>query len=190
MSTLPLPLNLERIYSDHHHWLRAWLRKRLGHEGDAADLAHDVFVRLMLKPPPRSFEGEGQARSYLSTVAGRLCINHWRRREIEQAWLDTLAVHGEAYAPSPEQYAIVLETLQALGAAMAELTGKGPQVFVYALVCGMTDQEIAEQLAISTRMVRKYVVKATLACMRFQAEWLADAAQPPHSLMQTQSHAV
>lgn len=160
---------IERVYDVHHGWLLSWLRFRLGHEGDAADLAHDVFLRLIFRPPPRDFANDGQARSYLSKMAGGMCINLWRRRELERAWLDTLATHPEACVPSEECKAIVLETLQALGMAMSQLTGKGPVVFLYALVCGMTDREIADELGISTRMVRKYVVRATLACLQFKA---------------------
>lgn len=160
---------IERVYDAHHGWLLSWLRFRLGNDGDAADLAHDVFLRLIFRPPARDFANDGQARSYLSKMAGGMCINLWRRREIEQAWLDTLAAQPDTCAPSEEAKAVVLETLQELGAAMSHLSGRGPEVFLYALVCGMTDREISVELGISTRMVRKYIVRATLACLQFKA---------------------
>ncbi|MGV8294512.1 sigma factor, partial [Pseudomonas aeruginosa] len=41
------PQPIEVLYGDHHGWLRGWLRKRLGNAFDAADLAHDTYVRIL-----------------------------------------------------------------------------------------------------------------------------------------------
>ena len=38
---------IETLYGDHHGWLRGWLRKKLGNAFDAADLAHDTYVRIL-----------------------------------------------------------------------------------------------------------------------------------------------
>ena len=73
--------SLETLYCDHHGWLQSWLRRRLGNASDAADL---------VKPVARGFDSFGEARAYLRTVASGLCVDLWRRREIEQAWLHTL----------------------------------------------------------------------------------------------------
>ncbi|WP_252321041.1 MULTISPECIES: sigma factor [Symbiopectobacterium] len=40
-------LAVQRIYHEHHVWLQAWLRRRLGCSQQAADLAQDTFVRLV-----------------------------------------------------------------------------------------------------------------------------------------------
>ncbi|MCH1999596.1 RNA polymerase subunit sigma, partial [Achromobacter xylosoxidans] len=45
-STNTLPTDtVTQIYREHHGWLSAWLRKKLGNSFDAADLAHDTFLR-------------------------------------------------------------------------------------------------------------------------------------------------
>ncbi|WP_407656055.1 sigma factor [Lampropedia hyalina] len=49
MPASPAPLDVQKLYGDHHRWLLAWLQHRLGNEFDAADLAHDVFIRLLSK---------------------------------------------------------------------------------------------------------------------------------------------
>lgn len=50
-SALPMPMpsndSVQTLYSDHHGWLHAWLRSKLGNAADAADLAQDTFVRLL-----------------------------------------------------------------------------------------------------------------------------------------------
>ena len=161
------PQPVETLYADHHGWLQSLLRRRLGNAFDAADLAHDAFVRLLTKP--RSFDSFDGARAYLSTVARGLCVDLWRRREIEQAWLAALAAQPEAHACSAEQQASVLQALGENDAMLRSLPAKVAQAFVLAMVHGMTDKEVAAQLNVSDRMVRKYMARALLHCMLLEA---------------------
>ncbi|UNY92075.1 MULTISPECIES: hypothetical protein [Pseudomonas] len=48
-------------------------------------------MRLLLKPASHGFSSPVDARANLRTMARGICIDLWRRREVEQAWLDTLA---------------------------------------------------------------------------------------------------
>ena len=161
------PQPVETLYADHHGWLQSLLRRRLGNAFDAADLAHDAFVCLLTKP--RSFDSFDGARAYLSTVARGLCVDLWRRREIEQAWLAALAAQPEAHACSAEQQASVLQALGEIDAMLRSLPAKVAQAFVLAMVHGMTDKEVAAQLNVSDRMVRKYMARALLNCMLLEA---------------------
>ncbi|KAF1047199.1 sigma factor [Xylophilus sp.] len=86
-----LSQTVENLYADHHGWLVGWLRRRLGDRADAADLAQDTFLRLLVKPAARRLDNLAETRAYLRTVADHLCIDLWRRRQVEQAWADTLA---------------------------------------------------------------------------------------------------
>ena len=51
MSSLDQPLNqqVQTLYSEHHGWLQGWLQRKLGNRCDAADLAHDTFLRLLTR---------------------------------------------------------------------------------------------------------------------------------------------
>ncbi len=152
------------LYRDHHAWLQAWLRRRLGNAADAADLAQDAFVRLLRRP--LRFDSAPQARVYLRTLAQGLCVDLWRRREIEQAWLDTLAAQPQSLAVSAEDHAAVLQALQDIDRLLQGLSARAAQAFVLAQACGMTDQEVADALGVSSRMVRKYVAQAMLLCLQ------------------------
>lgn len=162
----PYQQELHVLYTDHHSWLYTLLRRRLGNTADAADLVHDAFVRLLVRP--RSFDSFDGTRAYLSTVARGLCADLWRRREIEQAWLDTLAAQPEAVARSAEEHASVLQALSEIDAMLLKLPEKAANAFVMAMVMGMTDKEVARQLGVSDRMVRKYVALAMLHCMTLE----------------------
>lgn len=157
---------LKNLYTDHHSWLQGWLRRRLGNAADAADLAQDVFINLLVKP--QVFESAGNVRAYLSTVGNGLCVSLWRRRQIEQAWLDELAMRPENTAPSEEHKAIIIEALCEIDAMLNKLSEKAASAFVMAMVYEMPDKQIAEKLGVSDRMVRKYVAQAMFQCMKLE----------------------
>jgi RNA polymerase sigma-70 factor (ECF subfamily) len=161
--------NVQVLYSEHHNWLKSWLYQRLGNSAEAADLTQDTFLRLLGLPTSRHFSSSDHARSYLCATAKNLCIDYWRRKEIEKAWHDTLSSYPEETAPSAERQAAVLEALEEINLMLSELPAKVAKAFLLAVVCQMTDAETAIQLGVSDRMVRKYVAKAMLACLKLQA---------------------
>lgn len=151
------------LYSDYARWLREWLRRRLGCPEQAADLAHDTFLRVLTRPVQIQ-----EPRAFLSTIARGLVINHLRRRELEQAWLDALAAWPEALAPSPEQREIWLEALYGIEAMLRRLPAKVRTAFLLAQLDGLKYREIAQRLEVSERMVKKYMAQAMLHCLAFQ----------------------
>ncbi|MFT4063990.1 sigma-70 family RNA polymerase sigma factor [Paraburkholderia sp.] len=171
----PVQPTLHTLYHDHHRWLFDWLRRRLGNAADAADLAHDTFVRLMVRATAPEVHSFAEARAYLRTSAQNLCINLWHRQEIERAWLETLAAWPEPAYPSAERQAIVLEALAEVSAMLYALPEKAAQAFLLAVAFQMTDDEVGARLGVSGRMVRKYVAKAMFSCLQLHARDTAEA---------------
>jgi RNA polymerase sigma factor (sigma-70 family) len=161
--------SVETLYSDHHGWLQGWLNRRLGNTADAADLAQDAFIRLLTKSVFPRFASVAEARGYLRTIGSGLCVDLWRHREVEKAWLEALAAQPEAFAPSPEHQAIVIETLLEVGRMLSRLSQKAAAAFVMAQVDGVPYREIAATLEVSERMVKKYVAQAMLQCVLIEA---------------------
>src|SRR5690606_39264599 len=95
------------LYHDHHGWLQGWLRKKLDNSFDAADLAHDTFMRLLSR---EEMIAPQEPRAFLTTVAKGLVANFYRRRDVEAAWLAALAALPEPEVPDVETRAILLET--------------------------------------------------------------------------------
>lgn len=171
----PADPTLHALYCDHHGWLRDWLRRRLGSACDAADLAHDIFMRLLIRP--RTFDSFDGARAYLGAMARGLCVDLWRRREIERLWLETLAAQPEAVVPSAEQQTLIVEALCAVDAMLNRLPPRVARAFALAQIDGLTYRQIARELGVSERSVKNYMATAMLQCALFEAEWFgADAA--------------
>jgi RNA polymerase sigma-70 factor (ECF subfamily) len=165
MSAARPPLEpIEVLYSDHHGWLLAWLRRRLGDACDAADLAHDTFVRLMASSRSSASLGD-EPRAFLTHVAKGLVADHWRRREVERAYLEAIAHLPEPEAPSPEARLLIVESLLRIEAMLASLPERTRQVFLLAQFDELTLQQISEHMAMPVITVRRHIHKALVACM-------------------------
>ncbi|MFJ4132073.1 sigma-70 family RNA polymerase sigma factor [Pseudomonas cyclaminis] len=152
---------VQALYCTHHNWLNTWLRSRLGNAADAADLAQDTFVRLLQRT--ERFELKAP-RAFLRTIARGLVIDHWRREEIERAYLESIAHLPEALAPSAEERVSVLELLEDIARLLEGLKPKVRKAFLMAQCDGLTYKLIAQQMGISLRSVERYVAEALYHC--------------------------
>lgn len=151
------------MYSDHHGWLRGWLRRRLGCGEQAADLAHDTFVRALLTP---RLDEVREPRAWLRTVAHGVMVNHLKRQDLERAWLEALAAQPEPLSPSPEERALILETLAQIDALLDGLSPRARSAFLLSQLEGLAYADIAVRLGVSVSMVKKYMLQAITHCMQ------------------------
>ncbi|MNJ19610.1 putative RNA polymerase sigma factor FecI [compost metagenome] len=161
--------SVHSLYSHHHSWLNSWLRSKLGNAADAADLAQDTFVRLL----QRSEQFELTApRAFLRTIARGLVIDHWRREELQRAYLEALAHLPEADVPSIETRELLLELLERIALMLDGLKPKVRRAFLLAQCEGLTHKEIAEQMGVSLRSVERYVADALYHCylLRYESQ--------------------
>jgi len=156
--------HVETLYSHHHGWLQGWLRRRLGDRADAADLAQDVFMRVLARQGRGAPEAIDTPRAYLSTIARGLVVDHWRRRELERAWLETLAAMPEAQVPSPETRLLCLEALIRIDRLLDALKPAVRQAFLWAQLEGITCREIGERLGVSLATAERYVAQGLRRC--------------------------
>ncbi len=166
MSAVELALQQQvgALYSDHHGWLFGWLRKKMGCSHRAADLAQDTFLRLLARDHADGPFAIQEPRAFLTTVAQRVLANHWRREQIERAYLHALAQAPQAFAPSPEERAILLETLVEMDRLLTGLPPQAKRAFLHAQLDGMSHAEIAVELGISISTVKRHLVRAGVQC--------------------------
>ena len=161
--------HIQTLYCDHHGWLQGWLRKKLGNAFDAADLAQDTFLRILAAPDKQGDWQLREPRAYLTVVAKRLLANLYRRRSLEQAYFEALSALPEPQAPSPEQQAIILETLQEIDAMLDGLAPPVRRAFLMAQLEGLGYAEIAATLGVSERTVKRYMAEAMARCILLAA---------------------
>ncbi len=164
------PLAMTSLYHEHHPWLVGWLRNRLGNDADAADLAQDTFLRIISRTRAQDTSPLREPRKYLATIAKGLVVDHWRRRSLENAYLEALSHLPEATVPSLEQRMLIIETLTRLLDMLDSLPAKPRQAFALAQFDGLTYAQIALRLGVSERMVCKYISQAMLQCLLLDQE--------------------
>jgi len=155
------------LYEDNHDWLCQWLRRRLDCSEEALDLAQDTFLRLLRKPD--DVPGIKEPRAFLTTVARGLLNDHWRRRSLEQAWLEALAAlpveMAVDIAVSPESLVSMQQELQQLDAMLATLAPQAREVFVLSQLEGLSYLQIAERTRLSDRTVKRYMAQGFELCL-------------------------
>ena len=155
-------MDVTALYSDHHGWLQGWLRRKMGNAVDAADLAHDTFLRVLARrDTPRLLA----PRAYLGAIARGLVADFFRHKDIERAYLDALAALPETHAPSLEARAIVLEALVAIDTMLDGLKPAVRQAFLLSQLDGLTYEQIAQHLGVTKRTVSNYMCTAIGHCV-------------------------
>ncbi|KAB0495047.1 sigma-70 family RNA polymerase sigma factor [Pseudomonas vancouverensis] len=152
---------IEALYSGHHSWLYATLRKKLGNAMDAADLTQDTFTRILAS----RISVIDQPRAYLSCVAKGILVNWYQRKALERAYLDALAVLPAPEAPSPETRYLILETLHEIDAMLDALPPLVKRAFLLSQIGGLKYDDIAGQLGVSLITVKRYMKQAFVQCL-------------------------
>lgn len=164
ITEIALQQGVRNLYIDHHGWLQGWLRRKLGNTCDAADLAHDTFVRVIASRRLPAQMGE-EPRALLTHIAKGLVIDRWRRQDVERAYLDALVHLPEPEVPSPEARLLILEALHRIDAMLASLPERTRLIFVLAQIDGLTYQQVADQLDTSLVTVKRHMRTAFAACL-------------------------
>jgi len=154
---------LATLFRDHHQWLLGRLLRQLRCRWDAEDLTAETFTQLAASSTPLA--GIDEPRAFLTTIAKRLLFHLRRRRDLEQAWLEQLRHSPESFAPSPEERALVLETVLLVDKAMQQLPAAARTAFLYSQLDGLGHDEIAARLGVSVRTVGRYLRQAWQACL-------------------------
>jgi RNA polymerase sigma-70 factor (ECF subfamily) len=161
---------VERLFADHGLALRTFFLRRIRSKSDAADLAQEVYVRML------RVSDQGAIRNpvhYLYTVANNLVKEH--------AVLERRQSNGIDIADAPA-YA-QLETLPAfdgdldaaqrvlrLGTVLQQLRPKCRAAMELRFTHDLSYRQIAMHLGVSPQMAKKYVAQGLSHCRRRMAQ--------------------
>jgi len=152
-----------QLFEMNYEWLCSRVRKQTGSVESAEDIAEETFVRVLTMRDPGSVR---EPRALLTTIARHLVYDTWRRKDLERAYLKSLADVTEEFHPSPEEHLIMIEALVSLDKMLDGLPGHGKAAFIMRQFGSLTYEQIGEQLGISAPRVHQYMAQAYRCCLQ------------------------
>lgn len=141
---------------------------------EAEDIHVETFVRVV--ESAHRWRPTGSFRSYLFTIAWRICLDSCRRRTVQRRALESLR-HEPAPPPSnPESQAAAAQQSQALEQGLAELSEQHRAAVLLTYRSGFNSSEVGEILGLSAQEVRSRLTYARrLLREHLEAESMAHA---------------
>jgi RNA polymerase sigma factor (sigma-70 family) len=167
--TEPTNSLVERLFARHRDALQGFFHRRLRSKADAADLAQEVYVRMLRVPDP---EGIRNPEAYLYTVAANLLKESAaaERRRGTGSSIDEVDVAQLVDSFRAADEAVDVERRVArLREVLKQLPPKCCAAVVLQYRYGLSYQEIGERLEVSPHMVKKYLGQALGHCRRRMA---------------------
>jgi RNA polymerase sigma-70 factor (ECF subfamily) len=148
---------VERLFSEHNASLVKFLRTRLRSNEEAREVAQEAYVRLLQLDQPQAVS---YFRAFLFKTAGNIAIDRLRKDARDRS--RTVFPFFETEAPSTERTELRRETIRQVSECIDELPPKCRKAFLLSRIYGMTTREVASQMHMTPRMIRNYLVQATL----------------------------
>ena len=155
---------VERLFTEHRGALQAFLYRRVRRREDAAELAQEVYVRMLRMA---DIGGVRNPEAYLYTVASNLAKRHARDERPDGALVDIedpLVQQQLAELPAFAGQLDMEQSIRSLSEALNELPPKCRAAVVLQYWHGLRYEEIAQRLGVSTNMVKKYLSQAMVHC--------------------------
>ena len=150
---------VERVFNEHNETLLRFLRVRLQSDAEAQEVAQEAYVRLLKLDEPGAIS---YVRAFLFKIATHLAVDRMRQRKRADKHIRLSFFEG--VQPSEEDTELVQEKIRLVNGYINELPPKCRKVFLLNRLEGLSTAEIAAQMLMSSRMVRKYLVRATEYC--------------------------
>lgn len=156
---------VRQLFREHNRALVNFLRIRVSSEQEAQDVAQEAYVKLLQLHEPGAVSF---LRSYLFRIATNLTVDRARHTVIRHRHAREQANAGLlddfTGVEALDVQAITREEFEKAVAALNELSPRLRQAFVKHVVEGYSTSEIAAELAVDERTVRKFVTRAMLHC--------------------------
>ncbi len=161
---------VERLFKTHGNKLRNFFFRRVRSQSEAVELAQEVYVRML---QVRDTEAILNPEAYLFTVAANLAREHnvLKRRVQSTVDIDDPTVQTDlAELPAFGSEIDTEQRIKRLREVLRQLSPKC-QAAVILQGDGLSYEQIAHQLNVSTHMVKKYLSRALVHCRRRMARW-------------------
>ena len=165
----PKPSLIGRLFAEHRAALQSFFLRRIRSKADAADLAQEVYVRMLRI---RDLEAIRSPVHYLYTVANNLVREHavLDRRQASSVDIDEAPAHVQLETlPAFDGDLDATQRVARLGVVLKQLRPKCRAAVELRFTQGLSYREIAMHLGVSPQMAQKYVAQALGHCRRRMA---------------------
>lgn len=153
-STVALQALMDRLWAELVRFA-AW---EFGNADAARDVVQDAFIDLWSNR--RSWVRSGSPRAYLYKVVRHKIVDQRRRERVRKAWVAGELRRPQPRPPDPEQMLMATRAEEAFSQAVASLPPRRREAFNLVVMRGLSHQETAEILSISSQTVANQVSKA------------------------------
>ena len=143
--------------------LLGFLRRRLGSDADARDIAQETYLRFIRLADPGRIDN---AEAYLFRIAANLLWEHRMRQRSTVVDVDGELAAQLVAEQTPFDLAVSTQLAQRLKAAVNALPPTQRAVVTLHMRDGMTFSAIATQIGVSDSMVKKHVYMALATCRK------------------------
>jgi RNA polymerase sigma-70 factor (ECF subfamily) len=165
----PKPSLVERLFAEHRGALQSFFRRRIRSKADAADMAQEVYVRML------RISNQAAIRDpvpYLYTVANNLVKEHavLERRQASGIDIEEVATHEQLETlPAFDGELDAAQRVARLQVVLEQLRPRWQAAVELRFTHGLSYREVAIRLGVSRQMAKKYVAQALLHCRRRMA---------------------
>lgn len=157
----PRTERLALVFREHNKALVSFIALRVRSRQEAQDIVQEAYVRLL------RLHQQGAVsfvRAFLFKTALNLAIDRIRRARVSHHIGHFELFQDLTAPPTPEQAASDAQELKLVEQAIDELPPKCRRAFMLHKIYGLPFPEVAEQMDLSERMIRIYVVRALTYC--------------------------
>lgn len=155
--------DIKVLFKNHNEELVRYLTGRLKSHEEAVEVAQEAYVRLLRLDDTSTI---GFLRAFLYRTATNIAIDRIRRKGLAQAYVDQEAPQqvNEMFGFTPERTAAAKQALARVLDCVSSLPPKCRHAFVEYKFRNRSYDDIAEEMGLTSSMVRKYVLRALVHC--------------------------
>lgn len=155
--------DIKALFQRHNDELVRYLTGHLKSRDEAVEVAQEAYVRLLRLDDASTI---GFLRAFLFRTATNIAIDRQRKYGRAKAYVEEEAADttSQIFGFTPEREAAAKQSLARVVECIESLPAKCKHAFVEFKFKHRSYEAIAEEMGISTSMVRKYVIRALVHC--------------------------